>query len=479
MASVKGNIILNGINTVTGILFPMITFPYAARVLMPEGIGAVNFLSSIVNYIILLTSLGIPLYAVKEVAKYQHEKFQRDKTTIEIIILSSVLCYLGYIAVWLLAKYIPEIHQQSTLFFVLSLSILFNTIGVSWFYQGIEDFKFITIRALIIRTLSALCLFIFVKSLNDLLIYCLITVGSTVGNNVINFFHLRKHIKLESKILRNLEIVRHLKPALHIFILNLITSLYIHLNSIMLGFIQGDEQVGYFSAGTKITHIGLTLITSIGTVLLPRSANLIQNNDLAGFTSIIDKSARLTVAMSLPMILGLIMLATPITIVFCGSNYIDSIPVLYLNAPVILFIGLTNVMGIQVLYPKNKINLVIWSVSGGAISNIILNIVLIPNYGASGAAFSTLLAELVVLLIQVILGKNYYPFNWRSIFPIRYIVGAMIMGIFIFPIHYMIKNDIIQLLVCIPLGIITYGGYLILVKDDLSEDAIRFFTTKL
>ena len=121
MASVKKNIILNGINTISGIIFPVITFPYAARILSPDGIGAVNFLNSVISYIILLTSLGIPLYAVKEIAKYRDDKQNRDKVTVEIIILTTALCLLGYIGVWLLARFVPQIHSQSGLFYLLSL----------------------------------------------------------------------------------------------------------------------------------------------------------------------------------------------------------------------------------------------------------------------------------------------------------------------------------------------------------------------
>lgn len=375
MASVKKNIILNGINTVTGILFPVITFPYAARVLLPEGIGAVNFLNSIISYIVLLTSLGIPLYAVKEVAKYHDDKISRDKVTVEIIILSTVLCLFGYIAVWILAKYVPQIHQQSSLFYILSLTIVFTSIGVNWFYQGIEDFKFITIRAIIIRTLAAAALFLFVKDASDLLIYGMITVGSTVGNNFINFIHLRKHISLKHLEFKQLHFLRHLKPSLHVFILNLIISLYIQLNSIMLGFMAGDDAVGYFTAGTKISHIGLTLIGSLGTVLLPRCSHLLKIGDKTAFGSIINKSLNLTLAIALPMAAGFMLLASQITLVFCGDEFQPAVIVLILNAPVVIFISLTNLMGIQILYPMDKINIVIFSVTVGAVLNFIFNLI--------------------------------------------------------------------------------------------------------
>ncbi len=479
MASVKGNIILNGINTVTGILFPVITFPYAARVLMPEGIGAINFLNSIIGYIVLLTSLGIPMYAVKEVAKYRDDKAKCDQITVEIIILSFILCLLGYVAVWTLAEYVPQIHQQASLFYILSLTIVFTSIGVNWFYQGIEDFKFITIRAIIIRTLSAVSLFLFVKESSDLLIYGIIIVGSTVGNNIINFVHLRKHIDRKIIKLRNLNIRRHIKPAFEVFILNLIISLYIQLNSVMLGFISGDEQVGYYTAGTKITHIGLTIISSLGTVLLPRCSHLLKIGDYDGFSKIINKSLNLTLALSLPMMTGLMILAGPVTMIFCGEEYIDSIPILYLNAPVIVFISLTNVMGIQILYPKDKVNIVILSVTAGAVSNLILNFILIPPYGAYGAAISTLIAEFMVLIAQIIYGREYYPFRIRALFNWHYILATLIMSIIVYPVVMIFEGNIFKLIFGIIAGILAYTGSLICMKDSLTIDLISTIENKL
>lgn len=473
MASIKGNIVLNGINTVTSILFPMVTFPYAARVLLPDGIGAVNFLNSIIGYIVLLTSVGIPLYAVKEIAKYRDDKVLRDKTTVEILILSSILCLIGYIGVWFLAEYIPRIHQQISLFYIISLTIVFNAIGVNWFYQGIEDFKFITYRAIAIRILSTSFLFIFVKSPDDILVYGAITVGATVGNNFINFIHLRKYIDIAAIRIQELEIARHVKPALHVFILNLIISLYVQLNTIMLGFMSGDKAVGYFTAGTKISHIGLVLISSVGIVLLPRCSNLLQKGDNKGFANVINKSSRLTVALSLPMIIGLMILSTPITLIFCGKEYIDSIPVLYLNAPVILLIGLTNVMGIQVLYPKDKVNIVIWSVAGGAIINVIFNLIFIPDNGATGAAIATLIAEMVVFVLQAVLGRRYFPFHWRDIFKPSYFLSAFLMGLAVWVISTNITDIIVSITLSIASGIVTYSLSLFLMKDDLFNDMLR------
>lgn len=479
MASIRENIILNGINTVTGIIFPVITFPYAARILLPEGIGAINFLNSIIQYIILFTSIGIPLYAVKEIAKYRDEPEKRDSITIEIFILSSILCLLGYLVVWILAEYVPQIHKQQSLFYILSLSIIFNSIGVNWFYQGIEDFKFITIRGIIIRIISACILFVFVKKPEDLLIYGFIIVGSTVGNNIINFIHLRNYIRLPRIKFRNIRIFKHLKPSFHVFILNLIISLYVLLNSIMLGFMSGDTQVGYFTAGTKISHIGLTLISSLSTVLLPRSSNLLKKGEKEKFSSLINKSLNLILCLTLPMTAGLIILAAPLTMIFCGREYINSIPVLYLNAPVIIFIALTNLMGIQILYPKDKINIVIISVSVAAVLNVILNLILIPPFGANGAALSTLISEFSVLIVQIIGGKRYYPFKVTSFFQTRYILATVVMCGVVYVSNTLVHTDILKLTVGMISGIIAYTVCLFLMKDRLLLELIAPLSKKL
>lgn len=479
MASVKGNVILYGINTLTAILCPVITFPYAARVLLPEGIGAVNFLNSIVGYIVLLTNLGIPMYAVREVAKYRDDKLSRDKITLELMLLSMVLCVIGYMTVWILAEFVPQIHRQASLFYILSLSILFNTIGVNWFYQGIEDFKFITIRAIIIRTITTAALFIFVRDSSDILIYGIILVGFTVGNNLINFLHLRKYLNYGLIRLRELNVIRHIKPALQVFVLNLITNLSLHLNSIMLGFLSGDEEVGYFTAGTKITHIGLTLISSLGIVLLPRCSNLIQNGDMAGFSSVIRKSLKVTLALSLPMIVGLSILAIPVTLIFCGSEYMASIPVLYLNAPVILLVSLTNIMGMQVLYPMDRVNIVIASVSIGAVVNMILNFLIVPDHGATGAAVATLIADVTVVVMQLIMGRKSYPFKFTDMFTPKYIFAAVMMGIAVFAWTFVPVSMVWRLTVGILIGTTVYFGILLIQKDALALEIISMATKKL
>ena len=473
-SSLKTNVILNYINTITRIIFPIITFPYVSRILLPDGVGVLNFQTSIINYIVLFTSLGIPLYAVKEVAKYRDDISLRNKITLEIIILSFLLCLIGYIAVFLIGHYVPSINSNIKLFYILSLMIVFNALGVNWFYQAIEDFKFITVRAVVIRILATISIFVFVSDKSDLLIYGAITVGLSVGNNIINFFHLRKYIASLSLHIKIKDIFKHLKPALKIFVLNLIISIYVQLNTIMLGFMDGDFSVGIYTAGNNIPHVILTLVTSMGVVLLPRCSNLVASGKHIEFQHVCNKAIRLVLMLALPFMSGLILLAKPIINIFCGISFMGAVPVLYWTSPVILFIGLTNVIGIQILYPLGKEKIVIYSTLGGAIVNVLLNIMLIPNYSAIGAGISTFAAELAVLIIQVYLGKKYIPVEILNKNNYRYIIATILMIISVIPIVLLICNSWLQIIISISVGALVYGLCLLFYRDDIILSFIKY-----
>lgn len=474
MASIKNNVILNYVNTLASIVFPLITFPYAARVLLPEGIGLVNFQNSIIGYISLLCSLGIPLYAVREVARVRDNIEERNRVTVEITILSLLLAVGGYVIVFAVGELVPQINAHLTLFYILSLTIIFTALGVNWFYTAIEDFKFITIRGLIIRCLFVIALFVFVKTKNDLLIYGIVTVGYTVGNNIINFIHLRKYINLFRVDWKKLDIFRHLKPALGIFVLNLSTSIYVQLNPVLLGFLANDVQVGYFTAGSKISHIILTVVTSMATVLLPQVSNLLHKHDIGRFNQLITKVYHYYMALAIPFTIGLIVLAVPLTLVLCGDSFFDASYVVAITSPIVILISITNVIGIQVLYPYGKENYVTYSTIGGAVINLILDIPLILWLGAIGASISTVIAEFTVLIIQVRQGKGYVPFKYYDHNIRLYLMASIIMAVLVLFSESLFTKPILQLLVPTAIGVIVYGTILFYKKDEILFAILKY-----
>lgn len=463
--SVKTNYILNLANTVSGILFPLITFPYAARIILADGLGRVNFLDSIVGNILLITSIGIPLYAVREVAKVRHDPFLRSKTAIEILLLHASLTVLAYLIIFTIAATVPQIRADAPLFLLLSSSIFFTAIGAQWFYTAIEDFKYITLRAIFIKIVAAAALFLLVKEKNDVLWYGGINVAASVGNNLFNFIRLRKHISMEGLQFNQLNIRRHLKPSLKIFALNLIISIYIQLDSIMLGFLKNTETVGYYAVSSKLTKMILGIVTALGTVLLPRFTNFLSTGRRDEFIEMGNKAISFTAAMVFPMATGLILLAAPIIEVFSGPTYEPSILTLRIIAPVIIFLGFSSLIGLQTLYPQGKENLVIASCAAGAFVNVTANLLLIPQYAQYGAAFASLLAEITVLVTMLCLGRRYLPFQLLSKQNLNYLIGTAIMGIIVYFSAGFLQEPWLKIVVGIPCGVLVYFLYLLACKD--------------
>ncbi|OCW95449.1 polysaccharide biosynthesis protein [Macellibacteroides sp. HH-ZS] len=463
--SLKRNFVLNLLNTVTGLLFPLITFPYASRILLPSGIGQVQFFQSIIDYIALCTSLGIPLYAVREISKIRNDKTLTSKTSAEILLLHAMLTFGGYLIVLILISSVGKIQVDIPLFMLLSATLIFNAIGVPWFYQAVEDFKYITIRTVAIRIISLFALFILVKTKEDLLYYGAITVFANVGSNVFNFFRLRKFIDYSSLNIKSLNPGRHLKPALQIFVLNLIVSIYINLDSVMLGFLKNEQAVGYYSAATRLTKTILGIVTSFGTVLLPRFSNMIGNGQFEEFNVLANKAVSFVIALSLPLSIGLGFMATPIIHLFCGPNFDPSILTLQLIAPIILFIGLSGIVGMQILYPQGKERMVIIATAAGAIINFTLNYLLIPQYAQYGAAIATTCAEFLVIAIMLIIGKRHLPFRLLTKQNREYVVASLFMTLFLAVILTFDLTDYQKILLGIPVSCIIYFFYLYWRKD--------------
>lgn len=478
-SSIKRNYILNLINTLTGLIFPLITFPYASRILFANGIGQVQFFQSIIDYIALCSALGIPLYAIREIARYRDNIPVRNKITVEILLLHTLLTLGAYIVIAILAITVKKIEINIPLFLLLSVTLLFNTIGVTWFYQGIEDFKYITIRSLLTRVFSLIALFVFVKTQNDLLYYAGITVMANVGGNIFNFLRLRKFINLKDISFKNISLIKHLKPALQIFVLNLTISIYVNLDSVMLGFIKNGEAVGYYTAATKLTKTILGIITSLGLVLLPRFSNMISNGEYNEFKSLANKVVSFTIALSLPLSIGLIFTAPILIYLFCGKEFEPSILTLQLISPIILLIGLSGIIGMQILYPLGKEKIVIISTLCGAIINFTLNMLLIPQYSQYGAAIATTIAELTVLTVIVLIGRKLLPIHFISRQNLRYVTGSILVSISLFIIRYIHLSEIYTLIISIFTSGIIYGFYLYINKDIFIIQIMNILKNKI
>lgn len=465
--SVKVNYILNLINTGSQMLFPLITFPYACRVIDADGIGQVNFFSSIIGYVALFTCLGIPLYAVREIARDRNDVVKMNRTAVEILLLHSLLTIFGYLAVAILCVFVPQISSSVPLFLVLSLTILFGTIGCEWFYQGIEDFKYITIRGLVIKVISMALLFIFVRTKEDLIYYGAYTVFGALGGNLFNFFRLRKYIHRENIIFSELHIFRHLKPALLVFALNIVTSIYLQLNPVLLGFMKDALAVGYFTAATKIMQMLLKMSSCLGSVMMPRASHLIAESKEEEYAKLIQKSYDFTLAISMPLTVGLVVCAPSLIRVMCGESFENSIFSSQIIAPVILMVAVSNVMGIQVLFPKGKVNIVTLCCAIGAVVDLVLNLCLIPSLSYIGTSIAYIGAEVATTVTMYIIGRKHIPITFFKKNHFAYLLGCVVMAFVLLCVQRLDISNLQTLLVQGCLGVLIYGATLYFFKDSL------------
>ena len=471
--SVKTNYILNLINTGTQMLFPLITFPYACRVIEADGIGQVNFFSSIIGYISLFTCLGIPMYAIREIARDRNDVVKMNRTAIEILLLHALLTIVGYLIVAVLCLTVPQIKADVPLFLILSLTIFFTAIGCEWFYQGIEDFKYITIRGLIVKVVSVVLLFLLVKTKDDLLYYGVYSVIGILGGNIFNFIRLRKYIHRENIIFSKLDISKHIKPVLQVFSFNVVTSVYLQLNPILLGFIKDALAVGYFTAATKIMQVVMKLSSCLGVVMMPRTSNLLSEHKEAEFNALIQKSYDFTIAISLPLTCGLLFAAPYIIEVLCGQEFIPATLSSQIIAPIILMVGISNVMGIQILYPKGKIKTVIHCCMIGAIVDLILNICLIPAFSYNGTAIAYLCAEIATTASMYIIARNDIPISFFRKCHVNYFIGSILMSVILLSGPLFGEFSPVTILtVQILAGTTIYFLYLLVKKDSFVMQVI-------
>lgn len=465
--SVKVNYILNLINTGTQMLFPLITFPYVCRVIEADGIGQINFFQSIISYISLFTCLGIPMYAIREIARDRSDVVQMNRTTMEILLLHSMLTLVGYAIVAILCLTVPQIQVNIPLFLILSLIIFFTAIGCEWFYQGIEDFKYITIRGLIIKTVSVVLLFIFVKSKTDLLYYGCYTVFGVLGGNIFNFFRLRKYIHRENIIFSELHIKRHVKPVLKVFSFSVVTSIYLQLNTLLLGFLKNALAVGYFAAATKVMQMLLTMSACLGSVMMPRASHLIAENKEDEFNRLIQKSYDFTLAIALPMTIGLIFCAPSLITALCGVKFEHSILPSQIIAPIILMVAISNVFGIQVLFPKGKINIVTLCCGIGAVADLILNLCLIPFFSYIGTSIAYLGAEVATTVSMYLIGRKYIPVIYFKKSHLTYALGCVVMAFALYGLSLLQLPTFTILLLQGCCGVLAYFIILCICKDEM------------
>ena len=475
--SIKKNTFFNIIRNLLILLFPLITFPYSSRILLPEGIGQVSFARSFIDYFILIATLGVSTHGIRETAKARDNREQLSKISKEILTINIISTAVAYILLLISLISIAKLATYRSLLLVISAKILFSALGMEWLYNGMEDYKYITIRSFVFQLISVILLFALVHKPDDCLKYASIAVISNVGSNICNWIHSKKYIDLLFRF--KLELRKHIKPIFILFAMAEVSIIYSALDVTMLGFICGDWDVGIYTAATRINSVIIQFVTAVGIVVLPRLSYYITQENKEKFQQLVHKSFEFFLLVSIPSAIGLCLVGHAAILAFSGEKFLAAIPIMRIMSPIIIITGINSVVGTQTFVPIGKEKMVLYALLVGAISNIVLNFILIPRYHATGAAVATLISQSILSGLELFWGRNIINLSQVGRFFMIYLGNTLIMVPFVLLCIYTIPGLWVSTFFAVGIGIIIYGLILIFERNHFAMDFISAVKRRL
>ncbi len=336
--SLKLNFVMNAILTMSQFVFPLITFPYVSRILLPIGTGKVSFATSIVSYFTLFAQLGIPTYGIRACAKVRDNREELSKMVQELFIINLMMSALAYVVYFAAIYYVPRFRQDKDLFLIVGLTIFFNAIGMEWLYKALEQYTYITVRSIIFKFIAIVAMFLMVHEQSDYVIYGGISILASSASNIFNFFHIHRYINI--KPVGHYNFKKHLKAIVIFFAMSCATTIYTHLDTVMLGFIRTDADVGYYNAAVKIKTILVSIVTSLGVVLLPRASYYVEHSMMDEFYRITKKAINFVFLIATPMMIYFMLFAKEGVFFLSGDAYAGAIIPMQVIMPTLLFIAI-------------------------------------------------------------------------------------------------------------------------------------------
>lgn len=441
-ASIKKNFTYNVILTMSTYIFGLIVFPYVSRVLGVDMIGRVNFADQTINYLHVLAAMGIGTVGVREIAACGDDRRKRSQVFSDMFSFILVLALVSVFILLVMIFTVPQFTEIKRLLFVGSFYLFFASVSIEWFYQGMEEFRFVAIRSILVRLIYVVLVFLLVKSPGDFLLYYVLITGTIVANALINLAYSRKFVDLT---LLKSHPGRYAKSIFALGIYMVMLSFFSTFNVVYLGMVKGEHDVGVYTTATKIYTLILGVLSAYTTVMMPRMTSLLSENRIEDFKSRIAGSFKLVFSVAFPLIAGGIVLAPQIIGILAGDQYWEAVPVMRLIMPLVLVVGLAQIWVIQVLLPMKKDNVVLWSAVLSAAVGVILNVTLVGKYSYLGSAIAMLGAELVNDSVTMVyaLKKGYLKFPVRRM--LGYIIAAIPYVIICFFCSFLFKNIFLAL----------------------------------
>ena len=421
--SIKKNALFSIILTSANFLFPLIIYSFVSRTLTPEYVGKVSFSNSVITFFSYLAILGIPTYGLRQCSIVKNNKEELSKTVIELLTISLIATTISYLLLFVGIIFIPILKEYNRLLSVMSIYILFNAIGVEWFYKAMEEYSYITIRSIICKLITLILIFLLIKSPDDYILYGFLSILALSANYLCNILHLHSYISLKKY---KLDLKRHLKPIFVLFGASIVITIYNNFDVIMIRLLNTDFEVGLYNTALKVKTALISVSTAITAVLIPRITYFLNNNQKDNAKRLLLKSGIVSFIVTIPLCIFITIFSNDIILIFCGADYLKSVPVMRALLFSVIFCSFTNIFGNQILIPLKKENRFTTSVFIGLIINMFLNLLLIPKFGGAGAAIATVFTELWNVLYMMSYTKEYAKYIISNLNYVKYFMSYII-----------------------------------------------------
>lgn len=424
MPSLKENVFYSGLLKVSSLIFPLITFPYVARILGPDQLGKVSFVQSFIQIFVLVAALGIPNYGIREIAKLNADVVERSKLFLECLILKAGFTLLA-LAIYVFLVVNLNDFQLNRPFYIWGIfTILLSIFDINYLFTALENFKFISVRSLLIQLVSLVFVFLFIKTREDALKYFLIPVGATFITSFVNIRYALPLLNIRSFKIDLTSIRKHINPILFLSGIVVFSSLGSIIDKVLLGFLGDDiKAVGYYAPGEKINSVALAFTMLLAPVIMPRISFLFEKGKSGEINELISKSLSFSHLVGVPLMIGVFIIAPEAVIIIAGNEYVPSIAPLRIMSAAPLIAGFTTLFTLQVFIPLRKDKLLLWCMIGQTIVCLTLNAFLIPLMQQDGAALSRVLTELVTFILCYFTIRTFYDLT----FPVKDIIKNIII----------------------------------------------------
>ncbi len=471
--SIINNAIFNALYQMINTLFPLVSIMYASRILMPEGIGTVAVAQNAASYFVTMAPLGVATYGVRAIAKSFGDQRRVNTRFWELFTINgiSTLLFTALYYVYI-GQYVTE---NRTLFLLCGIQILLNGIDIDWFYQGMEEYGYITLRNFVVKILSLAVLFLFVREKNDLVPYLLISIGATFGNRIFNVIYARKYIGLT---ISGFCIRQHLAPEVTMMLNSFLATVFNKVSISVLGYMDDHTSVGLFTNAHKLVGVILGLCASITASFLPR-LSYYYASDRKKYTELINYGIQVLWFLALPAVVGVCLIAPQLMTLLFGAAFCSSASTVRCLSVLILVKSLGDLVCYQVLISAGMEKKQTPAYICGAVLNVALNLLLIPRLGPDGAAVAFVLAELLLNLLILRISRRIVPIRLFGKNTAKTVLAVLLMAAAVGGSMILCKgaSDLVCVALAVAVGLAVYIGGSILLRNDITKDAIARLKT--